>query len=133
MVNSDLNAELSAMQQMASVLVGLDPAARRRALQWVQKRFQDDTDLSAGPSAPARLALVVTPPTPPAPSVSAPELSIELSADEGLSVAALDDFFDAGPKRPPSLATALLHAFAADFKGVAREWDSTTHVVPAAS
>jgi hypothetical protein len=130
MVDNDLNAELSAMQQIASALIRLDPAARSRALQWIQKRFHDDTDLSAGP---ARLALAVTPPAPPAPSVSAPERSIELSADEGLSVGALDDFFDAGPKPPPSLATALLHSFAADFKDVAREWDSATHVVPAAS
>jgi hypothetical protein len=133
MVDNDLNAELSAMQQIASALIRLDPAARSRALQWIQKRFHDETDLSAGPAAPARLALAVTPPAPSAPSVSTPQRSTELSADEGLSVAALDDFFDVGPKPPPSLATALLHAFAADFKDVAREWDSATHVVPVAS
>jgi hypothetical protein len=133
MVDNDLNAELSAMQQIASVLIRLDPAVRSRALHWIQQRFHDDSDLSAGPAAPARLALAFTPPAPPAPSVSAPKRSIELSADEGLSVAALDDFFDAGPKPPPSLATALLHSFAADFKDVAREWDSAMHVVPAAS
>jgi hypothetical protein len=126
MVTNDLNAELSAMQQIASALIRLDPAARSRALHWIQERFQDDVDHSVAPASSPRLALAITSDTP---SVSAPELS----ADEALSVTALDDFFDAGPKRPPSLATALLHAFAADFKDVAREWDSATHVVPVAS
>jgi hypothetical protein len=129
MVETDLNAELSAMQQIASALIRLDPTARRRALHWIQERFRDDTDhsvasLSSAPS--PRLALAIAAD---APSVSAPDLS----ADEALSVAALDDFFDAGPRTPPPSVTGLLHEFAAEFKDIAREWDRAAHALPAAS
>jgi hypothetical protein len=125
MVDNHLNAELSAMQHIASVLIRLDPAARRRALHWIQERFQNDTDHSVAPASSPRLALAITPD---APSVSAPELS----ADETLSVAALDDFFDAPPRTPPS-GPGLLHQFATEFKDIAREWDSATRALPAAS
>ena len=114
------------MQQIASVLIRLDPAARSRALHWIQERFQDDTGQSVAPASSARLALAITTA---APSVSAPELS----ADEALSVAALDDFFDARPKTPPPSVTGLLHEFATEFQDIAREWDSATHALPAAS
>jgi hypothetical protein len=126
MVTNDLNAELSAMQQIASVLIRLDPAARSRALHWIQERFQDDVDHSVAPAPSARLALAITTD---APSVSAPELS----ADEALSVAALDDFFDARPKTPAPPVTGLLHEFATEFRDIAREWDNPRHVLPAAS
>jgi hypothetical protein len=129
MEETDLNAELSAMQQIASVLIRLDPAARRRALHWIQERFQNDTDHSVAPAASARLGLA---PTADAPSVSAPSISApELSADEALSVAALDDFFDERPKTPPA-ATGLLHEFANEFKDIAREWESVTRALPTA-
>ena len=114
------------MQQIASVLVRLDPAARGRALRWIQERFQSDTDHSVAPAS-ARLGLATTADAPDAPSVSAPELS----ADEALSVAALDDLFDEQPKTPPP-ATGLLHDFANEFKDIAREWESVTRALPAA-
>jgi hypothetical protein len=123
MVETDLNAELSAMQQIASLLVRLDPAARGRALRWIQERFQNDTDHSVAPASSARLELATTTA---APSISAPELS----ADEALSVAALDDLFDEQPKTPPP-ATGLLHEFANEFKDIAREWESVTRALPA--
>jgi hypothetical protein len=129
MLDNDLNAELSAMQQIASVLIRLDPAARSRALHWIQERFRDDTDHSVAPASSAssaRLALAITTDAPP---VSAPELS----ADEALSVAALDDFFDARPRTPPPSVTGLLHEFATEFQDIAREWDRATHALPAAS
>jgi hypothetical protein len=126
MVDNDLNAELSAMQQIASVLIRLDPAARSRALHWIQERFQNGTDHSVvEPASPARLALAITTD---APSVSTPELSI----DEALSVAALEDLFDARPGAPPSVI-GLLHEFATEFQDIAREWDSATDALPAAS
>jgi hypothetical protein len=126
MVDNDLNAELSAMQQIASVLIRLDPAARSRALHWIQERFQDDTDHSVAPASSARLALVIATDAPP---VSA----TELSADEALSVATLDDFFDARPRTPSPSVPGLLHEFATEFQDVALEWDRTTHALPAAS
>ena len=125
MEDTDLNAELSAMQQIASVLIRLDPAARRRALHWIQERFQNDTDHSVAPASSARLELATTTD---APSVSAPELS----ADETLSVAALEDFFDERPKTPPA-STGLLHEFANEFQDIAREWENVTGALPAAS
>ena len=126
MVTDELNAELSTIQQIASALTRLDPAARRRVLHWIRERFQDEVDDLVAPALSPRLALASTTD---APSVSEPELSV----DEALSVAALDDFFDARPTAPASAATGLLHAFASEFEDIAREWDSATHAVPAAS
>jgi hypothetical protein len=114
------------MQQIASVLIHLDPGARRRALHWIQERFQDDSDHSVAPASPARLALAMTTD---APSVSAPELS----ADEALSVAALGDFFDARPRTSPPSVIGLLHEFATDFQDIAGEWDRAPHALPVAS
>ena len=112
MVYNDLDAELAAMQQIASVLSRLDPAARTRALHWLQGRFQDGT-AAAVAAAPAAIPVLklVSPPEPP--------------ADESLSVATLNDFFEARPmtvKTPPSV-TGLLHEFVAEFQDIAREWN----------
>jgi len=49
----------------------------------------------------------------------------EPPADESLSVATLNDFFEARPmtvKTPPSV-TGLLHEFVAEFQDIAREWN----------
>jgi hypothetical protein len=123
MVDDDLNAELSAMQQIAETLIRLDPAARSRALHWIQERFRDDTDHPVAPAPSARLSLGIKTD---APSVPAPELS----DDEALSVAALEEFFE--PKTPPSV-TELPHEFATEFQDFARKRGSAKHGLPAAS
>jgi len=127
MINNDLNAELGAMQQIASVLIRLDPAARSRALHWIQKRFQDDSGPSVVLASPPRLALALTTDASP---VSMPEPS----ADEALSVATLNDFFEARPNAVQTPSTAgLPRNFVAEFQDIAREWDTATHALPAAS
>lgn len=119
MLPQGLDYEIAAMQNIATALGQLDPAARARTLQWLNQRFSvAPAPLAAAPSAPVVVSpLRIVPMT-------------AVASDEMLSVETLGDLFDARRAAPaPSAAatpsvTGMLHEFVTEFQGIAREWDA---------
>ena len=109
------------MQNIATALGQLDPAARARTLQWINQRF------SVSP-APAPLAAAPSAPVVVSPLRIVPATAV--ASDEMLSVEMLGDLFEArrpAPAHPaaaPESVTGMLHDFVAEFQGIAREWDA---------
>ena len=123
MASGNLEAELSAMQAIATTLHRLDPPTRARVLRWIVERFQTDA------------AFIVNS----ASSIS-PTDGVQLRAmpasgrepDDTLSVESLTDLFDpeqpVAPKKPdaaPQSITGMLKDLAAEVQDLAREWDQT--------
>jgi hypothetical protein len=117
-----LDAELSAMQQVALALAQLDEPTRLRVLHWTLERFQVDASAVARTLQPA------------SPSSSS---SLDPQADEGLSVSTLDDLFPPDPCRVATLPPAageperkgvsgMLNEFVAEFQDVVREWNAAS-------
>ena len=117
-----LDAELSAMQQVALALAQLDEPTRLRVLHWTLERFQVDA------SAVARTLQ-------PAPSTASSGL--DPLADEGLSVSTLEDLFPAEPRGAATTTAAdreperkgvsgMLSEFVAEFQHVVREWNAAS-------
>ena len=118
-----LDAELSAMQQVAMLLAALDEPARLRVLHWAIQRFHADLHGALRPHAGQ-----------PAPTIATRAADNE-PPDEALSVASLNDLFD--PRRPDDHATpagdtprravsGLLSEFVAEFQDVVREWNAAS-------
>jgi hypothetical protein len=116
MVPQGLDLELATMQNIASALAELEPAARVRTLHWLRQRFDDDmTPAPHATAAPATVSPLRIVPTPSAP------------ADDTLSIETLSDLFDRRQAPEPEAAakpvSALLTEFVAEFQDLAREWD----------
>ena len=120
-----LDAELSAMQQVALALAQLDEPTRLRVLHWTLERFQVDASAVARTSQPA------------SPSSPSSASSLDPNADEGLSVSTLEDFFPTGPRRIAAVTDAagvperkgvsgMLSEFVAEFQDVVREWNAAS-------
>jgi hypothetical protein len=116
MIREGLQLELSTMQEIAVALSRLDPSARARVLRWVQDRFglEGSSPIESEQQAPTRTTLHAVP---------QPVLT-----DEALSVAAIEDMFDAPStaqtiEAPATSVTGLLTEFVAEFQDIAREWD----------
>jgi hypothetical protein len=123
MASGNLEAELSAMQDIATTLHRLDPPTRARVLRWIVERFQTDA------------AFIVN-----SASAISPTDGVQLRAmppaaretDDTLSVESLTDLFD--PEQPvtakkpdaaPQSITGMLKDLAAEVQDLAREWDQT--------
>jgi len=114
-----LQAELSAMQDIAFALSALDEPTRARVLRWVDERFRSDVPGVSPPSGSLYAVCDL-------PIVTAPGKA----ADD-----ALNDFFDlcdaeepkllkeAPPVVPTKSVPGMLNDFVADFQDIVREWN----------
>lgn len=124
MEGNALQAELSAMQDIAVALRELDEPTRARVLHWAAERF-------VGTEA----AAVVTAPAPPYTVATVARLCPKPDPgqllDESLSVSTLSDFFDQEPQvsKEPAIegsgqsVTGMLNDFVVEFQDIAREWN----------
>ncbi|MGH9141417.1 MAG: hypothetical protein ACRD2I_09775 [Vicinamibacterales bacterium] len=124
MASNDLDAELSAMQDIATTLHRLDPSTRARVLRWMVERFQADAAFIVNSASAISTVDGLELRGVPAPA---------RTTDETLSVESLTDFFDAdqpaAPKKPadaaPQSITGMLKDLVAEVQDLAREWDKT--------
>jgi len=123
MANQSLDAELAAMQEIATILHRLDQPTRARVLHWIVERFQADASfiVSGATSIPAVAV---------AAGRSLPALTER--PDDTLSVEALNDLFEPGAPAPAVEAptaqptqsiTGMLQDLVAEFQDLAREWN----------
>jgi hypothetical protein len=122
MANQSLDAELAAMQEIATVPHRLDQPTRARVLHWIVERFQADA------------SFIVSGATPITSAVAAGGRAVPASVqprDETLSVETLDDLFEpsapavAAPTtgQPTQSITGMLQDLVAEFQDLAREWN----------
>jgi hypothetical protein len=101
MAENSLDTELRAMQEIATILHGLDQPTRARVLRWIVERFQ--TDVAFG--------VTGAPATPP--SVGTALRGVPLASDphdDTLSVDRLDEFFEGDePQAPPQSSEREAH------------------------
>ena len=123
MANHSLDAELAAMQEIATALHRLDQPTRARVLHWIVERFQADASfIVSGATSIASAAIAAGQQAAPA--------SVE-PRDETLSVETLNDLFEpsppavAAPKaaQPTQSITGMLQDLVAEFQDLAREWN----------
>ena len=118
MANHSLDAELAAMQEIATALHRLDQPTRARVLHWIVERFQADA------------SFIVSGATSIASAGVAGGRAVELR-DETLSVDSLNDLFEPSapavpaptPARPTQSITGMLQDLVAEFQDLAREWN----------
>jgi len=120
MVPQGLDLELATMQNIATALARLDPAARARTLVWLCQRFELETAPAQAAVASAAASTTVSPLR----IVSAPVAAF----DETLSIETLGEMFDRCEAKPkaettPQSVTGLLSELVADFQGLARDWN----------
>ena len=122
MANHSLDAELAAMQEIATALHRLDQPTRARVLHWIVERFQADASfIVSGATSIASGAVA---------GGQAVRASLE-PRDETLSVETLNDLFEplapavAPPKaaQPTQSITGMLQDLVAEFQDLAREWN----------
>jgi hypothetical protein len=122
MANHSLDAELAAMQEIATALHRLDQPTRSRVLHWIVERFQADASFIVSGATSIASGAVAGGPAVPA--------SVE-PRDETLSVETLNDLFEpsapavAAPKaaQPTQSITGMLQDLVAEFQDLAREWN----------
>ena len=122
MANHSLDAELAAMQEIATALHRLDQPTRARVLHWIVERFQADASfIVSGATSIASAAIA---------GGQAVPASVE-PRDETLSVETLNDLFEPSapavpaPKaaQPTQSITGMLQDLVAEFQDLAREWN----------
>jgi hypothetical protein len=114
-----LQAELSAMQDIAFALSTLDEPTRARVLRWVDERFRSDVPIVSPPSGSLYAVCDL-------PIVTAPGKG----ADDALN--AFFDLCDADEPKllkdapvvvPTKSVPGMLNDFVADFQDIVREWN----------
>jgi hypothetical protein len=129
-----LQAELSAMRDIALVLAELDEATRARVIKWASERFGQ----SSGVAAPAHPNPI---------EADRADATTPIDPADALSVDTLDDLFDdaAGKTPRPSSLTVddaldgpgesvvgMVHEFVTEFQEIVRQWNGACDEAAAA-